>query len=42
MSIFIESLKRLFKANKITNEKLLNMIVAGSITQTDYEYIIQR
>lgn len=42
MSIFIESLKRLFKANKITNEKLLNMIVAGSITQTDYEYIVQR
>lgn len=37
---FVESLKRLFKAKKITKKKLKAILDAGKITQEDHDYII--
>lgn len=39
MSTFVESLKRLYHAGKITAEKLKNMVKNNTITETDYTYI---
>lgn len=36
---FVESLKRLYKAGKVTEEKLSEMLSEGKITQEEYEYI---
>ena len=40
MRTLVESLKRLYKANKVTKAKLESMVAAGTITQAEYEYII--
>ena len=42
MSRFVESLKRLYKAGKVTEEKLSEMLAGGKITQEEYYYIIKR
>ena len=40
MSIFIESLKRLYTSKKVTDEKLQSFLTAGKITQEEYNYIL--
>ncbi|SHI63457.1 XkdX family protein [Lutispora thermophila] len=40
MSILIESLKRLYNANKVTIEKLQQMIDDERISKDEYRYII--
>lgn len=40
MSIFIESLRRLYKANKINMKKLEELLVFKKITQQEYDYIV--
>lgn len=42
MSMLVESLRRLYKANSpsVTMEKLTDMVEKGTITQEEYEYII--
>ena len=39
MSIFVESLKRLYAAGKITQAKLDELLAAGKISQDEYSYI---
>lgn len=39
-SAFIESLKRLYKAGKITKKKLKSMVDSGTITQEQFDEII--
>lgn len=39
MRILIESLRRLYKADKIEKEKVAGMVEAGTITQEEAEYI---
>lgn len=41
MSRFIESLKRLYGAGKITEDKLNEMLKDGKISQAEYDYIIK-
>ena len=42
MSKLVESLRRLYKAGSktVTEERLIQMIEKGSITEEEYEYII--
>ena len=40
MSRFVESLKRLYKAGKITDKKVAELLTEGKITEEEYEYII--
>ena len=40
MSRFVESLKRLYKAEKVTNAKLSKMKSNGKITDEEYAYIM--
>lgn len=40
MSTFVESLRRLYKAGKITKKKLDDLLDEGKITQDEYDYII--
>ena len=40
MSRFVESLKRLYKAGRVTDEKLQALLSNGEITQEEYDYII--
>ena len=40
MSRFVESLKRLYKSGKITEEKLAELLAEGKITQEEYDYIM--
>lgn len=40
MSTLVESLKRLYRAKRVTKAKLEAMVAAGTITQAEYEYII--
>ena len=40
MNQFIESLYRLYKQDKITNDKLKELLTKKKITQQEYEYII--
>ena len=40
MSTFVESLKRLYKAGKVTQKKLKELVKKGTITQADYDYIV--
>ncbi len=39
MSILVESLKRLYEAGKITDEKLSQMVADGKITADEKAYI---
>jgi len=39
MSQFVESLKRLYKLNKITDEKLDELLKNNKITKEEVEYI---
>ena len=40
MRTFVESLRRLYKANRITIEKLQAFLSEGKISQEEYDYII--
>ena len=40
MSVFAESLKRLYNANKITKEEVKAQFDKGRITEKEYEEII--
>lgn len=40
MSTFVESLKRLYAAGKITTAKLDELLASGKISQEEYNYII--
>jgi hypothetical protein len=40
MRTFVESLKRLYKAGRITKEKLDSFLASGKITQEEYNYIL--
>lgn len=42
MSILVESLKRLFKNEQITLDKLNNMLSEKKISQDEYNYIINK
>lgn len=39
MSLFVETLKRLYKAGKITSEKIELLRVEDKITEEEYNYI---
>lgn len=41
MNRFIESLKRLCSAGKITSEKIKDIFASGKISQEEYDYIIK-
>lgn len=40
MRALVESLRRLYKAGKITDEKVAELLTEGKITQEEYEYIM--
>lgn len=40
MRMLIESLKRLYRAGKVNDEKIDTMTQAGTITQEEAEYIV--
>ena len=40
MSRFVNSLKRLYKNNRITSDKISELLSDGRITQEEYEYIV--
>ncbi|MDO4275866.1 MAG: XkdX family protein [Eubacteriales bacterium] len=40
MRMLIESLKRLYRAGKVGDEKIDSMMQAGTITQEEAEYIV--
>lgn len=40
MRTFVESLKRLYKAGRVTIEKLEGFLAGGKISQEEYDYII--
>ena len=40
MRQFVESLKRLYKDNKIKSEKILKMYTEKKLTKDEYEYIL--
>ena len=40
MSDFVESLRRLYKAGRVTLAKLQQMMAQGKITEEEYNYII--
>lgn len=40
MRTLAESLKRLYEAGKVTDEKLSQMVTDGKITDEEYQYII--
>ena len=42
MSRFVESLKRLYSAGKITAEKIKDIFISGNIIQEEYDYIIKQ
>lgn len=39
MNQFVESLKRLYQSDKITEEKLIQLLASEKITQEEYSYI---
>lgn len=41
VSTLIASLKRLYKANKITKEQLQERVNNGVITEEEYKYIVE-
>ena len=40
MRILIESLRRSYKAGKVTLDKIKSMIADGKITTEEYDYIV--
>lgn len=40
MSRFVNSLKRLYKNNRITSDRISELLSDGRITQEEYEYIV--
>lgn len=40
MSIFVESLKRLYTSTKVSIVKLSELKTAGKLTQEEYDYIV--
>ena len=42
MSLFVESLKRLYNANRITDKKLLDLVKRKKITEEEYAYVTQK
>lgn len=41
MSVFVDSLKRLYLAQRVTLVKLDEFLLEGKITQEEYDYIIE-
>lgn len=39
MSTLVESLKRLYKAGRLTKEQIAERVTKGTITPAEYEYI---
>ena len=42
MSLFVESLKRLYDNGKVDEKKLLNLFENGKITEIELNYILTR
>lgn len=42
MSTFVKSLKRLYNAGRITDVRITELLESGKITQTEYDYIIEK
>ena len=42
MSLLVESLKRLYVSNKVTDIKLKELIQKGTITEEEYQYIVNQ
>ena len=40
MNLFVESLKRLYENDKVTNEKLTSLVREGKINENEKQYII--
>ena len=40
MNQFVESMKRLYKTNKINKEKLDVLLTSNKITKEEYDYIL--
>lgn len=40
MRMLVESLKRLYKAGRVSDEKIDSMVQVGTITQEEAEYIV--
>ena len=40
-SVFVESLKRLYKDGKVTEEKIVELFVSGKITEKEKVYILE-
>lgn len=40
MRILVESLRRLYRAKKVTLEKIKQMVAEGEITTAEYDYIV--
>jgi hypothetical protein len=41
-SIFVESLKRLYKDKKITENKIISLFADGKLTEKEKEYILNQ
>ena len=41
MSRMIESFKRLYKNGRMTEERLSELLADGTITQEEYDYIVE-
>lgn len=41
MSVFIESLRRLYESGRITDTRVAELLEAGKLTQTEYDYILE-
>jgi uncharacterized membrane protein len=39
MSVFVQSLKRLYIADRVTKEQIAERVASGKITTEDYEHI---
>ena len=40
MRTFVESLRRLYVAGRITREKIASFLESGKITQEEFDYIV--
>lgn len=40
MRTFVESLKRLYDAGRYSDTRIAELLVAGKISQSEYEYIV--
>lgn len=41
MTVFVESLKRLYKDRKVSLDKITNLLKEKKINQKEYDYIIK-